>query len=99
MAAVKGRDGGDGTHKGEAQSAGPGFESLPVHKEERTIMNALGEPRVPKPSNQGDARLPKAKPPLKGGNSQKAAGSGVTKRGSHRPGVGGTGSKNNPRRT
>jgi hypothetical protein len=62
-------------------------------------MSPLGEPRVPKPSNQGDAKLPKAKPPLKGGNSQKAAGSGVTKRGTRTPGVGGSGAKNNPRRT
>lgn len=62
-------------------------------------MTTLGEPRVPKPSNQGDAKLPTAKRPLKGGNSQRAAGSGTTKRGTRTPGVGGSGSKNNPRRT
>lgn len=59
----------------------------------------LGDPRVPKPGNQGGAKKGTPKAPLKGGNSQKPAPPGVTKRGTVRPGTGGKGSKNNPSRT
>lgn len=55
----------------------------------------LGEPRVPKPGNQGDVKLPRAKAPITSRDSARKPRAGVLKLGKRNPGVGGSGKTSN----
>lgn len=61
--------------------------------------SSLGEPRVPKPASQGGMKRTAPRPPIKGRNSQSAAGTGGVRTGSIKPpgsGTNGHGAKNRP---
>lgn len=55
----------------------------------------LGEPRVPKPGNQGGVKLPRAKAPITSHDSTRKPRAGTVKSGKRNPGVGGSGKTSN----